>query len=103
MSLDEPVPAKNIYAIREVHASTSTPIFQECAGLMEARKISDMAHVYYVRVAPHAVTSPIGMMATAHVCSVIPNFLVQGWHWIDPRELRDGERLSRLHGSPWGI
>lgn len=114
MWLEEPVPAENIDAMREVRASTNTPIccgenlymrwgfrellekraadiimpdFQKCGGLLEARKIADMAHTYYVPVAPHGVTSPVGMMATAHVCSVIPNFLVQEWHWIDSRDL----------------
>jgi galactonate dehydratase len=114
MWLEEPVPAENIDAMREVRASTSTPIccgenlymrwgfrellekraadiimpdFQKCGGLLEARKIADMAHTYYVPVAPHGVTSPIGMMATAQVCAVIPNFLVQEWHWIDSQDL----------------
>ncbi len=114
MWLEEPVPAENIDAMRDVRASTSTPIccgenvymrwgfreilekraadiimpdFQKCGGLLEARKIADMAHAYYVPVAPHAVTSPIGMMASAHVCAAIPNFLVQEWHWIDSPEL----------------
>jgi galactonate dehydratase len=108
--LEEPVPAENIDAMRDVRASTHTPIccgenlflrhgfrellekravdiimpdFQKAGGLLEARKIADMAHTYYVPVAPHAVTSPIGMMATAQVCAAIPNFLVQEFHWID--------------------
>jgi len=107
MWLEEPVPAENIDAMRDVRASSSTPIccgenlflrhgfreilekraadiimpdFQKCGGLLEARKIADMAHTYYVPVAPHAVTSPIGMMATAQVCAAIPNFLVSEWH-----------------------
>ena len=85
MWLEEPVPAENIDAMRDVRASTSTPIccgenvymrwgfrellekravdiimpdFQKCGGLLESRKIADMAHTYYVPVAPHAVTSP---------------------------------------------
>ena len=109
--LEEPVPAENIDAMRDIRASTSTPIccgeniylrhgfreilekraadiimpdFQKAGGLLEARKIADMAHTYYVPVAPHAVTSPIGMMATAHVGAAIPNFLVQEYHWIAP-------------------
>jgi len=41
------------------------PDLQKCGGLLEARKIADMAHTYYVPVAPHAVTLPVGMMATA--------------------------------------
>jgi galactonate dehydratase len=127
MWLEEPVPAENIDAMRDVRASTSTPIccgeniymrwgfreilekraadiimpdFQKTGGLLEARKIADMAHAYYVPVAPHAVTSPIGMMATAHVCAVIPNFLVQEWHWIDSPDLwrnwvKEGEIIQK--------
>ncbi len=157
MWLEEPVPAENIDAMRDVRASTSTPIccgeniymrwgfreilekraadiimpdFQKTGGLLEARKIADMAHAYYVPVAPHAVTSPIGMMATAHVCAVIPNFLVQEWHWIDSPDLwrnwakegeiiqkgfitppdraglgvemnEDGARKAQVPGTPW--
>jgi galactonate dehydratase len=127
MWLEEPVPAENIDAMRDVRASTSTPNccgeniymrwgfreilekraadiimpdFQKTGGLLEARKIADMAHAYYVPVAPHAVTSPIGMMATAHVCGVIPNFLVQEWHWIDSPDLwrnwvKEGEIIQK--------
>jgi len=157
MWLEEPVPAENIDAMRDIRASTSTPIccgeniymrwgfreilekraadiimpdFQKCGGLLEARKIADMAHTYYVPVAPHAVTSPIGMMATAHVCAAIPNFLVQEWHWIDSLDLwknwvkegdiiqkgfiamperaglgvemnDDGARKAQVPGTPW--
>jgi len=157
MWLEEPVPAENIDALRDVRASTSTPIccgenlymrwgfrellekhaadiimpdFQKCGGLLEARKIADLAHTYYVPVAPHAVTSPIGMMATAHVCAAIPNFLVQEWHWIDSLDLwrnwvkegeiiqkgfivmperagigvemnEDGARKAQVPGTPW--
>jgi galactonate dehydratase len=127
MWLEEPVPAENIDAMREVRASTSTkiccgenvylrwgfreilekqavdiiePDFQKCGGLLESRKIADMAHTYYVPVAPHGVTSPIGMMATAHVCAAIPNFLVQEWHWIDSLDLwrnwvKEGEIIQK--------
>jgi galactonate dehydratase len=157
MWLEEPVPAENIDAMRDIRASTSTPIccgenvylrwgfrellekravdiiepdFQKCGGLLEARKIADMAHTYYVPVAPHAVTSPIGMMATAHVAAAIPNFLAQEWHWIDSLDLwrnwvkegeiiqkgfitlpdraglgvemnEDGARKAQVPGTPW--
>ena len=132
MWLEEPVPAENIDAMRDIRASTSTPIccgeniymrwgfrevlekraadiimpdFQKTGGLLESRKIADMAHAYYVPVAPHAVTSPIGMMATAHVCAAIPNFLVQEWHWIDSPELwrnwvREGEIIQKGYITP---
>ena len=125
--LDEPVPPENIDAMRDIRASTSTPIccgenlymrwgfrellekraadiimpdFQKCGGLLESRKIADMAHSYYVPVAPHAVTSPIGMMATAQVCAAIPNFLAQEWHWVDSLDLwrnwvKEGEIIQK--------
>src|SRR5580698_10170753 len=132
MWLEEPVPAENIDAMREIRASTSTPIccgeniymrwgfreilekraadiimpdFQKTGGLLEARKIADMAHTYYVPVAPHAVTSPLGMMASADVCAAIPNFLVQEWHWIDSPELwrnwvKEGEIIQKGYITP---
>ena len=155
--LEEPVPPDNIDAMREVRESSRTPIccgeniflrfgfrellekraadiimpdFQKCGGLLEARKISDMAHTYMVPVAPHSVCSPIGMMATAHVCAAIPNFLVEEWHWIDSPDLwrnwvkegdiivkgyitpperaglgvemnDDGARKAQVRGTPW--
>jgi galactonate dehydratase len=107
--LEEPVPAENVDAMRDIRESTTTPIccgenlflrhgfrtvlekraadiimpdIQKCGGLLESRKIADMAHTYYVPVAPHCVVSPIGTMASCHVCAAIPNFLVLEWHWI---------------------
>jgi L-alanine-DL-glutamate epimerase-like enolase superfamily enzyme len=76
------------------------PDFQKCGGLLEARKIADMAHAYYVPVAPHGVTSPIGMMASAHVSAAIPNFLALEWHWIDSPDLwrnwvKEGEIIQK--------
>ena len=132
MWLEEPVPAEDIDAMRDVRASTSTPIccgeniymrwgfreilekraadiimpdFQKCGGLLESRKIADMAHTYYVPVAPHAVTSPVGMMATAQVCAAIPNFLVQEFHWIDSLDLwrnwvKEGEIIQKGYITP---
>ena len=58
------------------------PDLQKCGGLLEGRKIADMAHAYYVPFAPHCVVSPIGTMASAHVCGAVPNFLALEWHWI---------------------
>lgn len=107
--LEEPVPPENVDAMRDIRQATRTPIccgenlflrhgfrevlekraadiimpdLQKCGGLLEGRKIADMAHTYYVPVAPHCVVSPIGYMASCHVCAAIPNFLVLEWHWI---------------------
>jgi L-alanine-DL-glutamate epimerase-like enolase superfamily enzyme len=39
-----------------------------------------MADVHYVAVAPHNISSPIGTMASVHLCATIPNFLALEWH-----------------------
>jgi len=125
--LEEPVPPENIDAMRDVRESTRTPIccgenlflrhgfreilekraadiimpdIQKCGGLLESRKIADMAHTYYVPVAPHCVVSPIGTMASCHVCAAIPNFLVLEWHWIQRLEawrsfIQEGEIIDK--------
>ncbi len=106
---EEPVPAENVAALRDVRESTSTPIacgenrflrfgftdilerraadiiqpdLQKAGGLLEGRRIADLAHAYYVPFAPHCVVSPIGTMGSCHVCAAVPNFLVLEWHWI---------------------
>ena len=125
--LEEPVPPENIDAMRDVRESTHTPIccgenlflrhgfrellekravdiimpdIQKCGGLLEARKIADMAHTYYVPMAPHCQASPIGTMASCHVCAAIPNALVLEWHWGHPsahvvEAVRQGRRHHR--------
>ena len=63
-------------------------------GLMEAKKVADMADTYYIPVAPHNVASPIGTVAAAHVCAAMNNFLVIEFHAHDVPwwgELVDGE------------
>jgi galactonate dehydratase len=107
--LEEPVPPENVDAMREVKRSTSTPIcagenlylrhgfrdlivsqavdiimpdIPKCGGLSECRKIANLAEIYYMPFAPHNVASPIGTMASAHVCATIPNFLVLEFHWL---------------------
>ena len=108
MWLEEPVPPENIDAMREVKRSTTTPIcagenlylrhgyrellekqavdiimpdIPKCGGLSECRKIANLAEMYYIPFAPHNVSSPIGTMASAHVCATVPNFLVLEFHW----------------------
>ncbi len=109
MWLEEPVPAENVDAMRTVTQSTSLPIcsgenlylrhgFREliekqavniimpdipkCGGLSECRKIANLAEIYYIPFAPHNVSSPIGTLASAHVCATVPNFLVLEFHWL---------------------
>ncbi len=119
--LEDPVPPENIDAQAKVTANTRVPIctgenlyrkhgyreliekqaadiiapdIPKMGGLMEARKVADMADTYYINVAPHNVSSPIGTVAAAHVCASIPNFLVIEFHAHDVPwwgDLVDGE------------
>ena len=110
MWLEEPVPAENMDALAQVRASTSTiictgenqytrfefiellqkqavdvimPDLAKAGGIMEGKRIADIADAYYVPVAPHNVSSPLGMMAACHVLASIPNFLVLEFHARD--------------------
>ncbi|WP_307341030.1 mandelate racemase/muconate lactonizing enzyme family protein [Caldalkalibacillus uzonensis] len=105
--MEDPVPPENIYSLHWVTHATSVPIasgenhylrhqfyeilqkqavnilapdFQKVGGLLEARRIADLADMHNVAVAPHNISSPIGTVAAAHVCAAIPNFLVLEWH-----------------------
>ncbi len=107
MWLEEPVPAENIDALAQVRAATSTlictgenhytrfdfrqllekgavdvvmPDLAKAGGILEGKRIADLADSYYVPVAPHNVSSPLGMMAACHIVSAIPNFLVLEFH-----------------------
>jgi len=107
MWLEEPVPAENIDALAQVRASTSTvictgenqytkfefvdlfekkacdvimPDLAKAGGIAEAKRIADLADAYYIPIAPHNVSSPLGMMAACHVCAAVPNFLFLEFH-----------------------
>lgn len=108
--LEDPIPPENIEAQRHVTHSTRTPIctgenlyrhqgFRELiekqaariiapdipkmGGLLEAKKVADHANLYYIPLAPHNVASPIGTVASAHVCAAMNNFLVMEYHAHD--------------------
>jgi L-alanine-DL-glutamate epimerase-like enolase superfamily enzyme len=122
MWLEEPVPAENINALAQVRASTSTvictgenqytrfeflellqnqavdvimPDLAKAGGIMEGKRIAEIADAHYVPIAPHNVSSPLGMMAACHVVASVPNFLVLEFHgreipwWND---LYEGDR-----------
>ena len=110
MWLEEPIPAENVDALAQVRASTSTlictgenqytrydfsellrqeavdvlmPDLAKAGGVMEGKRIAEMADTYYVPMAPHNVSSPLGMMAACHVCACVPNFSVLEFHGRD--------------------
>jgi galactonate dehydratase len=107
MWLEEPIPAENVEALAQVRAATGTlictgenqytrfdfiellakhavdvimPDLAKAGGIFEGKRIADIADAYYVPLAPHNVSSPLGMMAACHVCAAVPNFLALEFH-----------------------
>ena len=129
MWLEEPVPAENVDALAQVRASTSTiictgenqytrfeflelfekkacdvimPDLAKAGGIAEAKRIADLADAHYIPIAPHNVSSPLGMMAACHVMASVPNFLFLEFHargiewWED---LCDGDKPYIQNGQ----
>jgi L-alanine-DL-glutamate epimerase-like enolase superfamily enzyme len=59
------------------------PDFQKVGGLLEAKRICEMADTYYIGASPHNISSPIGLVAAAHVCAAVPNFICLEYHAAD--------------------
>jgi L-alanine-DL-glutamate epimerase-like enolase superfamily enzyme len=108
--LEDPIPPENIDAMARLTQSTTTPIctgenfytshgFRElvekqaadiispdlakAGGLLEGRKIADLAELYYIPFCPHNICGPIGTMAVTHVCAAVPNFQLLEFHHLD--------------------
>ena len=133
MFLEDPVPPENVDAMAKVTGSTPIPICtgewlyrrdgfrrlierQACdlvhvdvaatGGVGEAKKIADLADLYYLPLVAHNITSPLGLVASAHVCAAVRNLNSMelpyhadqvAWRWDllrGPRPLvRDGRFL----------
>ena len=52
-------------------------------GMMETKKIGDMAYDYGVAVALHMAESPIGAMAAVHVGAALPQLMCMEYHSVD--------------------
>ena len=71
------------------------PDLAKAGGIAEGKRIADLADAHYIPIAPHNVSSPLGMMAACHVVAAVPNFLFLEFHarsiswWSD---LCDGEK-----------
>lgn len=52
------------------------PDITNTGGIAELKKIAAMAEVAYMTVAPHNPNGPLAIAQNAHVCAVIPNFLI---------------------------
>jgi galactonate dehydratase len=121
MWLEEPVPAENIEALKQINDSSSTPIcagenlylghdfrraleigavdiimpdLQKAGGLGEGQRIANLANLYYVPFAPHMVASYLGAMAAAHVCASVPNFMILEWQIYFHRDRMYDEIVS---------
>jgi L-alanine-DL-glutamate epimerase-like enolase superfamily enzyme len=108
--LEEPVPAENLDALAQVRRSSSTvictgenqytrfeflemfnmkavdiimPDLAKAGGIAEGKRIADIADAHYIPIAPHNVSSPLGMMAACHVMASVPNFLLLEFHGRD--------------------
>jgi L-alanine-DL-glutamate epimerase-like enolase superfamily enzyme len=105
--LEDPVPPENLDVQRDVTASTSTPIaagenlyrlqgmrrllseeavdivapdVPKVGGMRESMKTATLAELFYIPLAMHNVSSPVGTMGSAHVGAAIPNSLAVEYH-----------------------
>jgi galactonate dehydratase len=120
--LEEPIPVENSDALAQVRASSSTiictgenhytrfqfvelfakkavdiimPDLAKAGGIAEGKRIADLADAHYIPIAPHNVSSPLGMMASCHVMATVPNFLLLEFHAMDIpwwNDLCDGDK-----------
>jgi len=102
--IEEPCPPENVKAMARISRRSTTPIatgerlvaaygcreliemgvvdilqtdLNHVGGITALWKIAMMAAASGISIAPHACEGPIGMLASLHVDSAIPNFLVQ--------------------------
>jgi gluconate/galactonate dehydratase len=59
------------------------PDLQKCGGLLEGRLIGQLAEMHGIRVAPHCIAGPLGLLASAHVCATLANFVALEFHGQD--------------------
>jgi len=107
--LEDPTPPDSFEALKQVISNAPVPIatgenhylrsqfhdlFNRCGlrlaapdfqktGLAEGRRIAELAEIFAAVMVPHNISSPIGTMASAHLCAALPNFLVLEHHGIE--------------------
>lgn len=108
--LEDPCPPENIRDFAEIRALGACPILtgenlnrrhgfldliaqravdlvapdlQKCGGLLEGKRIGELAELQGIRFAPHNIASPLGTLASAHVCATLPNFVALEFHGSD--------------------
>ena len=110
MWLEDPTPPDNVKALKRVTDSSPIPIcagenhytrhglrpmittqavdivqpdVPHVGGLLEAKKVADLADIYYIPFAAHNISSPIATMAACHVCATMRNFMIIEYHGMD--------------------
>jgi len=108
--LEDPLPIENVEALAKLRGATSTPIctgenlylrdpfvrllaaggadiiepdLPRSGGMLEFKRICDLADHYYVAVAPHNVGSPVATIAAVQMGAAVPNFLAVEYHAMD--------------------
>ena len=56
------------------------PDCAHCGGITQMKKIATLAEAYHVPLAPHAVTTELGVSASLHACAAIPFFIVHEYY-----------------------
>jgi L-alanine-DL-glutamate epimerase-like enolase superfamily enzyme len=52
-------------------------------GILETKKVGDLAQEHGIAMAVHMAESPIGCLAAAHACAATENFLALEYHSVD--------------------
>lgn len=105
--VEDPLPPENVDALRELKQRVDVPLLtgENCygrhdfrdlmekqavdflapdvpktGGIVETKKIADMAEAYYQTLVPHNIGSPVATVATAHVGATVPNFYGLEYH-----------------------
>jgi L-alanine-DL-glutamate epimerase-like enolase superfamily enzyme len=100
--MEDPIPPENADALARITRATKVPIctgenlytrhtwrpfidkqacdiiqpdMQKCGGLLETKRVADWADLYYMPMACHNLCSPVGTMASGHVCAAIRSFI----------------------------
>jgi L-alanine-DL-glutamate epimerase-like enolase superfamily enzyme len=111
MWLEDPVPPDNIEAMQRVTHAINVPVctgenlygrqgfrkliemqatsgvhidIPKSGGLLESKKISDLADLYYIWTAAHNPASPVGTIASAHAAAAMRDFRIHELaKWVD--------------------
>ena len=66
----------------------------KAGGLLEAKKIADLADIFYIPTCAHNVASPIGTIASAHAAASIRNFMSHEFNYGFMKDHREWEAFA---------